>query len=233
MSYIFYNNWPYDYTVFPTMKDHIDPVNNAYFTGLHSEIANIETELGLNPSGSYPTVKDQLDAHESAINSILPQKMTEIMKTPDEGTPSVTHPPEIVKETYYDSSWWVAKFDPNSDEYLNFVFPVPSRAGTGNLRVTLYGKCNATTGTALILIALSFKANNENIMDWGASAAYKVISMTAQSNANYLIVNTGTVWGSEILEGKIVLLQVYRMATYPEDTLTVDFDLLAIKIEEI
>lgn len=62
MSYQFYNNWPYSYTVFPTMIDHVDPVNNDYFTGLHQEIENIENTLGLSPEGDYATVVDRLDA---------------------------------------------------------------------------------------------------------------------------------------------------------------------------
>lgn len=60
MSYQFYNNWPYNYSVFPSMIDHIDPVNNIYFTGLHTEIENIEDELGLNPSDTFDTVRNRL-----------------------------------------------------------------------------------------------------------------------------------------------------------------------------
>lgn len=61
MGYQFSNNWPYSYSVFPTMEDHVDPVNEEYFSGLHTEIENIEDELGLNPSGDYDTVKARLD----------------------------------------------------------------------------------------------------------------------------------------------------------------------------
>ena len=70
MGYQFTNNWPYTYTVFPTMEDHIDPVNHEYFEELHTEIENIENELGLEPSASYNTVKDRL----GAIN----EKLTEL-----------------------------------------------------------------------------------------------------------------------------------------------------------
>lgn len=62
MGYQFYNNWPYYNSVFPTMEDHVDPINHVYFTGLMTELENIENELGLDPSGSYNTVKDRLDA---------------------------------------------------------------------------------------------------------------------------------------------------------------------------
>jgi hypothetical protein len=62
MGYQFTNNWPYNYSVFPSMDDHIDPINNIYFTGLHTEIENIEDELGLNPSGDYDTVANRLNA---------------------------------------------------------------------------------------------------------------------------------------------------------------------------
>lgn len=43
------------------MEDHVDPVNNEYFTGLHQEIINIEDTLGLSPEGLFDTVKDRLD----------------------------------------------------------------------------------------------------------------------------------------------------------------------------
>jgi len=67
MSYQFYNLWPYDYTTFPTMVDHLVPVNNEYFTGLHLEILAIEDELGLSPSADHDTVKDRLDYIEANL----------------------------------------------------------------------------------------------------------------------------------------------------------------------
>ena len=60
MGYQFTNNWPYTYTLFPTMVDHVDPANHDYYAGLMTEIENIEDELGLNPSGDYASVKDAI-----------------------------------------------------------------------------------------------------------------------------------------------------------------------------
>lgn len=64
MSFQFYNNWPYSYSIFPTMEDHLDPVNNEYFTGLHKEIQNLEVFLGEMPQEPHDTVKQKLELHD-------------------------------------------------------------------------------------------------------------------------------------------------------------------------
>ena len=61
MSYLFYNTWPYSYTPLPTMIDNKDPVNHAYFSGLHKEVENIEYYLGLQPQGAFKDVAQRLN----------------------------------------------------------------------------------------------------------------------------------------------------------------------------
>jgi parallel beta-helix repeat protein len=61
MSFNFSNNWPYSSTLFPSMDDHIDPVNHDYFTELHTEIQRIEYYLGLQPQGAYYNIAARLD----------------------------------------------------------------------------------------------------------------------------------------------------------------------------
>ena len=90
MGYQFSNNWPYNYTVFPTMVDHTDPVNNTYFSGLHTEIENIEDELGLDPAGDYSTVKNRLDALGIAGKFKIKQIEVKHLAT-DVGTTSATY----------------------------------------------------------------------------------------------------------------------------------------------
>ena len=63
MSFQFANNWPYSASAFPTMLDHVDPVNNTYFAGLMTELSNIEYHLGLNPAEGFGDVKDKLENH--------------------------------------------------------------------------------------------------------------------------------------------------------------------------
>lgn len=60
MSFQFVNNWPYSNTTFPTMIDHVDPVNNEYFAGLMEEIGRVEYYLGIHPQGSYKDVAERL-----------------------------------------------------------------------------------------------------------------------------------------------------------------------------
>lgn len=62
MGYQFSPGWPYSSTTFPSMDDHVDPVNNAYFSGLHDEIEKIEYYLGLHPQGAYGNVEERIQA---------------------------------------------------------------------------------------------------------------------------------------------------------------------------
>lgn len=67
MGYQFSNNWPYLGTGFPSMDDHVDPVNNAYFSGLHEEIEKIEYYLGIHPQGSSKDVAERLAGFQFSI----------------------------------------------------------------------------------------------------------------------------------------------------------------------
>lgn len=68
MSYQFSNNWPYSGTGFPSMDDHVDPVNNAYFAGLHDEIQTIEYFLGIHPQGAYKDVAERLAGFDFSVS---------------------------------------------------------------------------------------------------------------------------------------------------------------------
>jgi len=52
----FTNRYPNAYTIFPSMIDDIDAQSNLFYGGLNQALENIETELGLNPSGDASTV---------------------------------------------------------------------------------------------------------------------------------------------------------------------------------
>lgn len=71
MSYQFFNNWPYLATIFPTMIDHTDPINNVYFGGLHDEVKTVEDYLGLHPQGAYGTVVKRLDGMQLDIQAAM------------------------------------------------------------------------------------------------------------------------------------------------------------------
>lgn len=68
MSYQFSNDWPYTATTFPSMDDHVDPVNNAYFSGLHEEIERIEYYFGIHPQGSYKDVAERLAGFDFSVS---------------------------------------------------------------------------------------------------------------------------------------------------------------------
>lgn len=71
------------------MEDHVDPVKHDYFDGLHTEIENVENELGLNPSSDYSTVRDRLDAF--GVPAPIKIKQIETVKvTSDLNTASAT-----------------------------------------------------------------------------------------------------------------------------------------------
>ena len=73
MSFQFVNNWPYSDTVFPTMDEHTDPVNNAYFAGLMTELGRMEYYLGINPQGPCKDVAERLNNLRSDLG-INPQE---------------------------------------------------------------------------------------------------------------------------------------------------------------
>jgi len=74
MSFQFYNNWPYDYSVFPTMIAHSDLIGHVFFTGLNQELQNIENTLGLNIAGIYATVVARLNASDSKLTTAYDER---------------------------------------------------------------------------------------------------------------------------------------------------------------
>lgn len=67
MSFQFANNWPYSNTGFPTMIEHVDPVNNEYFAGLMTELGRIEYYLGIHPQGGFENVRARLDDIDNVL----------------------------------------------------------------------------------------------------------------------------------------------------------------------
>lgn len=63
MGFEFSNNFPYTATEFPSMIEHVDPVNHTYFSGLMTELANIENTLGLLVNEGFLDVKEKLEKH--------------------------------------------------------------------------------------------------------------------------------------------------------------------------
>lgn len=63
MGYQFSNDWPYSNSSFPSMDDHVDPVNNVYFSGLMQCLGDMQYFLGLNPEKGYADVAQKLTLH--------------------------------------------------------------------------------------------------------------------------------------------------------------------------
>jgi len=63
MGFEFSNNWPYSASYFPTMEDHVDPVNHTYFTDLHKALQDIQYFLGLQPEIGFHDVAQKLNLH--------------------------------------------------------------------------------------------------------------------------------------------------------------------------
>jgi len=314
MSYQFYNNWPYSASVFPTMVDHVDPVNQTYFSGLHQEVETIEGYIGLLPEGSHGTVRARLDAKDSQnttdegnlsthvanksnphevsleqartknnqisgaidinkqvlsnividrgtsepgspvagqmffrtdtkvmkvydgvtwINLSGSGKMTAIMLNPDEGTLPSSDYPTIAKITSGFTDYYVAQFPDATEKYFCFVKPIPSRTTSGNIKITFYGRCNATAGNAYFLSSL-WTVNDDAPWDFsGASVWNEFFTIGAKATANDLIVVTVNSSVPSFVEGKAFLLKVKRLGTDDLDTLAATFELIGIKIEEV
>jgi len=89
MGFNWSNNFPYSATIAPSMDDHVDPVNHTYFAGLHDEIITIENVLGLEPAGSYGTVRARLDNLRSHIDDGLDDIWDHLGPDPAEGYTNV------------------------------------------------------------------------------------------------------------------------------------------------
>ncbi len=135
MSYQYSNNWPYSQTTFPTMEDHVDPVNNAFFTGLNLEIVNIEFFLGYLPQGAYANVRARLDAFDAWLTDLQGLFDT---RTPGywEGQDFVFGISEftIVQDN---KGWSVSGFN-----YYNLVYSAPCERGSGSRAIAVF---NTTT----------------------------------------------------------------------------------------
>lgn len=53
---------------FTTKTDNVDTIHASHVNALQTSVVNIETELGITPSGAYDDVADRLDAIEGSIN---------------------------------------------------------------------------------------------------------------------------------------------------------------------
>jgi hypothetical protein len=160
--------------------------------------------------------------------------MTSIICGPILAVLPSSNPAEVVKlEETNHYPFYVAKFDQSTEESISFVVPVSYRLGTESLRIKLYGRCNATSGTARFNVEIFVKADDDAFVFTGSPTYTVQVDMTAKAVANYLIVNYSDIAAADIVELKNLLIRIVRKATDTDDDLAVDFEFLALKIEEI
>ena len=183
MSYLFYNNWPYSYTVFPTMEDHTDPADNDYFTGLHQEIENIENTLGLSPEGLFDTVVSRLNDIDARIPTTI---FTSLYFMPHDFVLPTLDPATLTIVLGDIFSFNTISFPTGVDKYAYINFLLPYSSNTADKKITFYwysvglgdcnvhgyvwiGKANESTGDDIITqhavdanFAGSFSTNENN-----------------------------------------------------------------------
>lgn len=226
MSFLFYNNWPYSYSVFPTMEDHIDAVNNTYFTGLHTEIENIENALGLSPEGAFDTVAQRLDSLPTA-------KMSSVLLPLNLAVAPSSAAAEITTLEYTNRILKIINFDKTTDEGTSFCFPVPTRFTSSNIKITLFGMCSVTSGTAKMYCPIYIRKDNDDFSLDVSPDYNQSIDMVAKASGNYLIVNSVSFSAPLFVSGAVCHFQVRRNAALGGDDMDSDFTLIGVKIEEV
>ena len=226
MSYLFYNNWPYDYTVFPTMEDHLDAVNNSYFTGLHTEIENIENCLGLDPEGPFDTVKARLDDIEN-------KPFQPILLTPELAQFGNNEIPVKTQINGSNTSYYKITFDKALEKFCCWVTPVTSKYTPVSLKITVYYKSTATVGVALCRAGVKIHVSSSTTAFPGAGTYIqeKLLSPHGTSDcltfAEFLVDSVPA-----DISSMIMTFTFERWGQDGTDTLDADLDLLGIKVEK-
>ena len=208
------------------MEDHIDPVNNAYLTGLHTEIENIENAIGLNPTGTFETIAARLD-------NIDTLKYQPLLLDPKNAVLGTTAPATLTQiQTAY-TSYWKIDFDKDTDEYANWILPILSKKSPISFKFTVYYKTSATAGNAWIEIDTRLLYPSGNAAFPSASSNVNHAIAPANATANCITTVEITISNcTSAAESIMQMILIYRKATEGTDTLDADLEVLGVKVEE-
>jgi hypothetical protein len=129
----------------------------------------------------------------------------------------------------------VLDFDPTASEQAQFVASVPSHYKGGNLEVRITGtSTSATTGNAKLQIELTRIAAGDNLDALPAADASGELIVAAPATSGVL--QTGDfdpLAVADLVPGDLLRVQITRLAVDVEDTMTGDWELVALELREV
>jgi hypothetical protein len=128
----------------------------------------------------------------------------------------------------------VLDFDANTNEQAQFHAVVPSHYKGGPLRVRLTGTSStATSGAAMLRVELTRIAAGANLDSLPASSASADLMVACPATSGVLAVSEWSLLTvADLAAGEILRVQVTRLATDAADTMTGDWELVAVTVRE-
>jgi len=192
---------------FATKTDNVDTVHAAHVNALQTSIVNIETELGITPSGAYDDVAGRLDAIEGVLNNVwIPD--TDTWKYASATTFTITG-----NQTAKFARGTKLKLTQTTVKYF---YVVSASYSSPNTTVTVTGGVDYTLANAAItatyysnqLVVPGFATNG--LFDWSGASGINIqgFSGTPTQNASFSML------------GGLVVLYMNITGTSSADTMT-------------
>lgn len=233
MGYQFTNNWPYSTTVFPSMTDHVDPVNQEYFDGLHQELDTMESYLGIHPQGAAASVAARLLAEEARITALENQGgvalISDVWLPPKDGLPASD--PATLKTTgpgMYTLSVWEHAASGDTGEFYQFLIPSGGNSKDFDIDIYYTGAGSGTTDYWELLACTyplggSMGSYTDTLTGLGAGVP----------SANWCLKKETFRWTADsLVTGAFVTLRVYRKAENVKDTNSNVNYVLGVRVHE-
>lgn len=193
---------------------------------LAAAVIAIETELGTDPAGAYADVKTRLDA--------LAGGKVVIIKEPGAATLPNSGFATLEKESGSTTVDYIAKFPDATYTTIYFKDVIPDFYSGGNLKISLHWKASITSGTAIMYVETR-TPNNDEIWDSLATPSAQTTTITCLNDGsviNDLIIDSATLSTNLPTAGDAIQIKIRRDGADGSDNMTVDLELLKIKIEE-
>ena len=149
--------------------------------------------------------------------------------------PLANHPPAANYATLdLRGEFVVLDFDANTNEQAQFQAVVPSHYKGGELRVLVTGTSStATSGAAKLRVELTRIAAGDNLDSLPAPDASADLTIACPATSGILVVSElSLLTVADLAAGEILRVQVTRLATDAADTMTGDWELVAVTVRE-
>jgi hypothetical protein len=251
MSYQFYNNWPYSYSVFPTMQDNVDPVNNEYFTGLHQEIINIEnflglhpegtwgdlggrvtdieTELGTDPQGAFDTVVLRLNDVDSSITDLISREYfyhADLFSLPSASAPVLTNVEGSL-------AWFKVLVHTYGSEIKSFLdIAIKHKLAGINKRITVYYYGTATGDVQFYHAFFKRSVGGNFLTGYSTIATGTDILTFAGGDVNIMKTISFVIASADFSDNDYLTIAIYRQGNSGADTMDGDWNVIGVLVSD-